>query len=146
MGRIARTALPNGSFHVYTRGIAGGSPIFVDDADRRFFLVLLVRCAERYRWSCRAYTLLSTHYHLVLEATRANLSAGIHQLKGRYADHVNRRHSSFGHVFAERFQAPRDRERGTSTKRVRMLLRIRSPPASATRPEDWPWSYRRDAA
>ena len=95
---------------------------------------------------CHAYTLLSTHYHLVLEATRANLSAGIHQLKGRYADHVNRRHSSFGHVFAERFQARVIESEEPSTKRVRMLLRIRSPPASATRPEDWPWSYCRDAA
>jgi REP element-mobilizing transposase RayT len=146
MGRVARTSLPDGYFHVYARGIAGGSPIFVDDADRRAFLRLLARCVDRYRWACHAYTLLSTHYHLVLEATRTNLSAGLHQLNGRYAAHVNRRHSRFGHVFAERFQA---RVIESEEYLYDACAYVAQNPVAAglcDAPEDWPWSYRRDVA
>jgi putative transposase len=141
MGRIARTSLPDGYFHVYARGIAGGLPVFIDDADRRFFLALLARCVDRYRWTCHAYTLLTTHYHLVLEATRANLSAGLHQLNGRYADHVNARHGRFGHVFAERFSARLIESEAYLYDACAYVLVNPVRAGLCDRAEDWPWSY-----
>jgi putative transposase len=141
MGRVARTSLADGYFHVYARGIAGGSPIFVDDADRRYFVRLLTGCVNRHRWVCHAYTLLSTHYHLVLEATRTNLSAGLHQLNGRYAAHVNRRHGRFGHVFAERFQARVIESEGYLYDACAYVVQNPVQASLCDQPEDWPWSY-----
>ena len=97
--------LRDGYFHVYARGIASETPLFADDADRGFFVVNLKRCVRRFHWTCHAYSVLSTHYHLVVESTLPNLSAGAHRLNTLYAQHVNATRSSFGHVFAERFQA-----------------------------------------
>jgi putative transposase len=48
---------------------------------------------------------MGNHYHLVLETPRANLSPGMRQLNGRYAQYFNRRHSRCGHVFQARFRA-----------------------------------------
>jgi len=146
MGRIARSSLPDGYFHVYARGVASGSPVFADHDDRHVFLRLLDRCVERYRWTCHAYTVLTTHYHLVLETTRANLSAGLHQLNGRYADHVNTRHGRFGHVFAERYSA---RVIESEEYLYDACAYVTQNPVAAglcDAPEEWPWSYSRYGA
>jgi REP element-mobilizing transposase RayT len=89
---------------------------------------------------------LSTHYHLVVESTRADLSAGLHRLNWRYADHVNDRHDRFGHVFAERFQA---RVIETEEYLYDACAYVFQNPVQAglcDRPQDWPWTYSRYAA
>jgi putative transposase len=104
MPRVLRTTLPDGYFHVTSRGVNGCS-IFRDDADRRAFLAHLRTCAERYRWTLHALCLMTTHYHLVLHSTRAELSRGVQRLQGRYAQSFNQRHERYGHLFADRFAA-----------------------------------------
>lgn len=139
MGRVPRTSLPDGYFHVVARGVAGG-PIFLDDADRAAFLRLVALCERRHGWTCHALTLLSTHYHLVLETTRERLSAGLHSLNGRYARLFNRRHGRFGHLFAERFAArviESDEYLYDACAYV-LLNPVRA--GLCDRPDDWPWS------
>jgi putative transposase len=143
MGRLPRTSLPDGFFHVYTRGISCSAPLFVDDADRSFFIAVLGLCGERHGWMCHAYALLSTHYHLVLETTRANLSAGLHDLNGRYAHHVNARHGRFGHVFAERFSARLIEGEAYLYDACAYVLVNPVKAGLCDRVEDWPWSYSR---
>ena len=142
MGRVPRTSLPDGYFHVFSRGVAGG-PIFLDNADRSFFLTTITLCEQRHRWICYAFTLLSTHYHLVLETSLADLSAGLQRLNGRYAHRFNKRHGRFGHVFAERFSAKViESEQYLYDVCAYVVLN----PVSAglcDRVEDWPWSYNR---
>ncbi len=142
MGRVPRTSLPDGYFHVFARGAAGGQ-IFRDDADRSAFLRLLTPCGRRHAWTCHAFTLLSTHYHLVVESTRENLSAGLHRLNGGYARLFNKRHGLFGHVFAERFSARLiDGDEYLYDACEYVLLN----PVKAglcDRAEEWPWSYSR---
>ncbi len=143
MPRVARSSLPDGFFHVFSRGIDGGLPLFADDCDRRFFLALLARCVDAYRWSFHAYALMSTHYHLVMETTRADLSAGLQQLNWRYADHVNDSYERFGHVFAGRFQA---RVIESEEYLYAACAYVMQNPVAAglcDNPEDWPWSYSR---
>ena len=142
MGRLPRSALPGGTFHVYCRGVAG-CPIFPDNADRSFFLTNLKLCERRHRWVCHAFTLLSTHYHLVLGTNLAELSAGLHRLNGRYAREFNKRHGRFGHVFAERFSA---RLIESEQYLYDACAYVVSNPVRAglcDRVEDWPWSYSR---
>lgn len=102
MARVVRSDLPDGYFHVVTRGVARCA-IFRDDLDRMLFLELFRRATDRVRWSCHAICLMTTHYHLVLESTRASLSQGLHFLNGRYAQQFNLRYKRTGHLFGDRY-------------------------------------------
>jgi REP-associated tyrosine transposase len=48
---------------------------------------------------------MGTHYHLLVDCSRANLSNGMRLLNGRYAQAYNARHARRGHLFADRFSA-----------------------------------------
>ncbi len=140
--RVVRRDLPDGYFHVMSRGVPERA-IFVDDDDRRAFLVLLQLCAERYEWTMHALCLMTTHYHLVLESTRVDLSRGLQRLNGRYAQAYNVRHSRFGHLFAGRFVA-----RAIESERyVRHACQyvLENPVRAGICPsiDDWPWSHSR---
>lgn len=143
MTRVARSDLPDGVFHVYCRGVAGG-PCFLDNLDRSRFLTLARLCEQRHDWLIDALTLLSTHYHLVLESSRQKLSAGLHWLNGCYAREFNRRHGRFGHVFAERFQARVIESEEYLYDACEYVAQNPVAAGLCDAPEDWPWSYRRD--
>jgi putative transposase len=100
--RIRRSELPDGIFHVTTRGVFRRL-VYLDDDDRRLFLALLALVVRRHRWECHAFCLMGTHYHLVLETTTERLSPGMQYLNGTYAQRFNRRHDRDGHVFGARF-------------------------------------------
>jgi putative transposase len=100
--RSRRSDLPDGVFQVTTRGVFRRL-VFADDADRRTFLRLLALVIRRYRWECHAFCLMGTHYHLVVETSIEQLSAGMQYLNGVYAQRFNARHRRDGHVFGERF-------------------------------------------
>jgi putative transposase len=142
MARVLRTSLPDGYFHVYSRGIAG-VPIFPADQDRTALLALSRKAARRHGWEILAACAMSTHYHLVVEATRAALSSGMQWLNSRYARAFNKRYDRFGSVFAERFQTRViEREDRVFDMCAYVLLN----PVKAglcDRVEDWPWSYSR---
>jgi len=72
--------------------------IYLDD-DRHKWLELFAQVCERYNWRCRAYCLMSNHYHVVIETVEGNLSKGMRQLNGVYTQYLNRRHQRVGHVF-----------------------------------------------
>jgi putative transposase len=77
--------------------------LFVDDLDRRHFLWLLNGHCSEYRIRRRAYCLMDTHYHLLLEGAAADLSRLMHRLNSRYAQRFNERHDRYGHLFGERY-------------------------------------------
>jgi putative transposase len=79
--------------------------VFVDDQDRRAFLDLVGRIVERFGFVVYAYCLMGNHYHLVVETPCANLSRGMRQLNGCYAQCFNRRYNRCGHVFQARFRS-----------------------------------------
>lgn len=104
MTRPLRICVPDGVYHVISRGNAR-SRIYLDDADRSTWLATLARVVERFRWLCHAYCLMDNHYHLVVETPRPNLSAGMRQLNGLYAQRFNERHDRCGHVFQSRYRS-----------------------------------------
>ena len=67
MPRKPREELEGALYHVYARGNAK-QRIFVDDFDRRMYLLLLKREIEGRNWRCLAYCLMENHVHLVLES------------------------------------------------------------------------------
>jgi REP element-mobilizing transposase RayT len=142
VARIRRTDLPDGYFHVWCRGVAADT-VFPAAEDRTEFFQLIGRCARRFRWELYAACVMSTHYHLVLDADVDSLSRGMHQLNWRYATSFNRRHGTFGHVFAERFtvRVLEDESRIFDTCTYVLLNPVKA--RLCARVEDWPWSYSR---
>jgi putative transposase len=142
MGRIRRSDLPAGYFHVWCRGVAA-DVAFPTAEDRTEFFGLIGWCATRYRWELYAACVMSTHYHLVVDAAVPSLSPGMHQLNWRYARSFNRRYGKFGHVFAERFKTRvlEDESRIFDTCAYVLLNPVKA--RLCERVEDWPWSYSR---
>ena len=104
MPRPPRIAVPNGIYHVTSRGNRR-QPIFLDDRDRRLFLEMVAVLTVHRGWACLGYCLMPNHYHLVVQTPNADLSAGMKWLNGGYAQSFNFFHRVDGHVFQGRFYA-----------------------------------------
>ncbi|MDQ3823748.1 MAG: transposase [Actinomycetota bacterium] len=102
MARVPRSALPDGAYHITARGV-DGAPIVLDDLDRLFFARLLRSTALTLDWGLHAWCLLTNHFHLVVEAPRIRVSAGMKRINGLYAQRFNLRHARRGHLFQDRF-------------------------------------------
>jgi putative transposase len=138
MPRIPRAAFPDGTFHVGTRGVAQ-MPIYRDDDDRRAFLRLLAVAITRFNWTCHAYCLMTNRYHLVLEASCEELSAGVQVLNGLYAQGFNGKYGRWGHVFGDRFWSRSLEEDDLE----RTCIYVMENPVRAglcAKPADWRWS------
>jgi REP element-mobilizing transposase RayT len=142
MARVARSALPDGIYHVVSRGVPE-MPIYLDDTDRALFVRLLERTETRHGWLCHAYCLMSTHYHLVASATRRALSRGLCELNGTYARAFNRSHGRFGHLFSDRFSARLIESEEYLFDACAYVLLNPVKAGICHRVEDWPWSYSR---
>jgi putative transposase len=136
--RPLRSDLPDGIYHVITRGVAG-TQIFVDDHDRRTFLVWLADVVRRFKWRWYALCLMDTHYHLVIETTRVSLSAGLKRLNGLYAQGFNERHERSGHLFGDRFWSSLIE----TEEHFRAACRYVVCNPVCDEPEDWPWTRMR---
>ncbi len=138
MPRVPRSLFPDGLFHVATRGVAK-MPIYHDDNDRRNFLSLLALVVQNYEWTCQAFCLMTNHYHLVLDATREDLSDGMQILNGDYAQGFNDKYGRWGHLFGDRFWSRSLHE----DELEHVCLYVMENPVRAGLCEaiaDWPWS------
>ena len=90
MSRPLRLEFAGALYHVTSRGDRR-EDIYHDDADRTLWLATLAQCCERFNWAIHAWCQMSNHYHLVIETSESNLSAGMRQLNGVYTQAHNRR-------------------------------------------------------
>ncbi len=127
------------TYHVTARGVRR-SNIYLDDHDRRHFLLTLAAVAERFDLRCHAYCEMTNHYHLALTTVDANLSRAMQRLNGEYAQWWNWRHDRVGHVFQARFNAQivQDDSYLANVCRYIVLNPVRARMAAV--PEAWPWS------
>lgn len=102
MARPLRIDVPNGIAHITARG-NNRAAIFGSPEHRDRLVGTIGRVVSRYRWLCHAYVVMHNHYHLLVETPLPNLSLGVRQLNGLYAQWFNRRHARSGHVFGGRF-------------------------------------------
>lgn len=139
MARIPRRLLPDGVYHVTTRGV-DRCPIYGDDADRVDFLSLLAGVVHRFDWDCHALCLMGNHYHVVVETPVSLLSLGMHRLNGPYAEGFNAKYGRTGHLFGDRFvsRVIGDEEDLVGVCRYVVLNPVRA--GLCERPADWPWS------
>lgn len=76
-----------------------------DDEDRAAWVAVLGEACEGFGWRVHAWCLMTNHYHLLVETPQGNLSAGMRQLNGVWAQCFNQRHGRVGHVFQGRYKA-----------------------------------------
>lgn len=102
MARSPRVDYPGAVHHVTSRGHRKRS-IFLDDRDRRHFLELLEMVALRYRWTVTVYTLMTNHFHLVIQTQKPNLGIGMRHLNSAYVGWFNKRHDCINALFGDRY-------------------------------------------
>ncbi len=145
MARPLRLEFEGALYHVISRGNAR-QKIYRADADYQQFLKILGGVTERFAWIIHAYCLLNNHYHLLVETSQPNLSAGMRQLNGTYAQYFSRRYDRPGHLFQGRFKAyVVDRDNYLSElARYIVMNPVRA--GLVASPGKWKWSsYRKTA-
>ena len=104
MSRPVRIEFPGAHYHVTSKGTRD-KPVFLDNEDRTAFLNVLDTVVSRFDWLLHSYVLMDSHYHIIVECPKANLSKGMRQLNGVYTQHFNRRHEKEGSLFQGRFKS-----------------------------------------
>ncbi len=93
-----------GFHHILNRGVER-RVIFDTAKDQEKFLEIVCEVSEHYDFTIHAYVLMSNHYHLLLENTRENLSAGMRQINASYAQYYNKKYRRVGHLWQDRFKS-----------------------------------------
>ncbi len=104
MPRPPRLEFEGAFYHIFSRG-NNRQPIFYSDDDRNFFLKVLEECREKFQVKMFAFCLLTTHFHLLLETEKPNLSKLMHDFLTRYAVYIKRKYAAEGHIFQGRYHA-----------------------------------------
>ncbi|MFT5208590.1 MAG: putative transposase [Flavobacterium sp.] len=104
MSRPVRIEFPGAHYHVTSKGTQDRL-VFLDNEDRLAFLNVLDAVVSRFGWLLHSYVLMESHYHIIVECPKANLSKGMRQLNGVYTQHFNRRHEEEGSRFQGRFKS-----------------------------------------
>ncbi len=87
---------------------------------------------------------MPNHYHLFIKTIDPNLSIGIRQLNGNYAQRSNIRLGRYGHLFQGRFKSILVESEAYQGNLVRYITLNPVRAKLAKSPVDWPWSSHRE--
>lgn len=105
MARLARLTLGGFLHHVIQRG-HNRQPVFVDAADRVFFLDQLEQASRQHGVAIHAYTLMENHFHLLLTPqTDVSLPRMMQALGRSYVRYFNNRHGHTGTLWEGRYRS-----------------------------------------
>jgi putative transposase len=105
MARQPRFDLPNIAQHVVQRG-NNRLPCFLDDSDRRRYLLLLRESLLATEVALHAYVLMDNHVHLLVTPTEIGAVARLMQKLGRqYVGQFNARHRRTGTLWEGRYKS-----------------------------------------
>jgi REP element-mobilizing transposase RayT len=127
-------------YHVNIKAVSGVRA-FPDTYHRSRFLDFLAEEVAKSDWICLGYTVLGTHFHVLIELADLTLSSGFQRLNSRYSRWFNRKHGRTGALWQARFYDVLiesdfqllEAERYVALNAVRAGL--------AERPEDWPFCH-----
>jgi putative transposase len=137
--RPLRVLYPGAFYHLISRG-NNRARVFRSVADYESFFEVLAQVVERYGWLCHSYCVLGNHYHLLVETPQPNLSAGMRQLNGVFAQHYNRRRGRCGHLFQARYKAILIEAESHLLEAVRYIAWNPVRAGLCSEPAAWKWS------
>src|SRR6266516_709158 len=127
------------TYHVNGKAV-DGTKLFRDDFDRLGFIELVHDQALLSDWCILGYSLMTTHYHLILKLRKLTLSSGFQRLNSVYARRYNRRHDRRGALWQRRF-FDSIVETDTHLYETIRYVALNAPRANVcVAPEEWPWS------
>ena len=103
MARKPRINEP-GFYHIVNRGV-NESVVFELKEDYHKFLELMLKTTYDYKVKIHAFTILPTHYHILIETTQPNLSEAMRFLNSAYAAWYNFKSGRVGHLWKGRFES-----------------------------------------
>jgi len=101
MPRAARLDIPGLLQHVIVQGIEKRD-IFLDDADRGYFVKRLSQLLLETGTECLTWVLMTNHVHLLLRPEGMKLALLMRRLLTGYAVRFNLRYRRSGHLFQNR--------------------------------------------
>ena len=129
-----------GLFHVYVHCVWVAPGLFRDDIDRIEFVRRLAQAAESAGWSCVAYCLMRTHYHLIVRVADGVLPRAMHRLNLAYARNHNRRHGLRGHVQFARYGSRRLHDESELAVAFAYIANNPVKAGLCSSPAAWSWS------
>ena len=82
-----------------TQRAAGKEPLFIEDSDYAYMLVLLKEISRRHAVRIYAFCLMPNHLHVLLRPEEENLYDAMRDLFSRYAMWFNKKYERKGHLF-----------------------------------------------
>jgi putative transposase len=82
-----------------TQRAAGKEPLFLEDPDYLYMLVLLKNFSRRHAIDIYAFCLMPNHVHLLMRPEKDNLYDAMRDLFSRYAMWFNKKYERKGHLF-----------------------------------------------
>ena len=120
------------------RGIARRT-IFQDREDCRYFLSCLAREAHRGGLVILAYSLMTTHFHLLVISLNGDLSGSMKRALSRYARYFNRKYRRDGPLFRSRFRSKHVSNLAYRRAVVRYIDRNPVQARLVSKPWEYPW-------
>ncbi|MBI5152291.1 transposase [Candidatus Peregrinibacteria bacterium] len=105
MTRPLRTTPPNFIYHVITRG-NNKQQIFINEIDYQYYLQLLIKYKNRYKFLLYHYVLMPNHVHLMIEPTdEGSLSKIMQCINISYVYYFRKKYGGIGHFWQDRFKS-----------------------------------------
>ena len=104
MSRPLRIEYPGAWYHVMNRG-RRSEQIYLYKNDYQIFIDLLKEACELWKVNISAYSLMSNHYHLLINTPDGNLSRFMRHVNGIYTQRFNKNHECEGQLFKGRFKS-----------------------------------------
>jgi REP element-mobilizing transposase RayT len=104
MARPLRIQYPGAVYHITHRGNERKA-IFRSKTDPLQFLALLAQSLKTYGVRLHSYMLMSSHFHLLIETPRGNLSEFMRHFNITYTSYFNRQHKRSGNLYQGRFKS-----------------------------------------
>jgi putative transposase len=117
--------------------------LFLSDAERELFLDALTETFERFDLSVVTYTLMGTHYHLVLLIPDSRLSTALQRLHTWYSRRHNTCRGREAHLFRSHFFARQLTSDDDLLGACRYVARNPVEAGLVKHPLDWRWSSAR---
>jgi putative transposase len=104
MPRIARIKNSAGIYHIMVRSISD-IPLFRNSQDKDQYLKLIKKYLIIFRFKVYAYCLMTTHAHIIIDCSGADISKIMKSINQSYAAYFNKKYNRHGHLFQDRFHS-----------------------------------------